>query len=93
MSTTTTDPQNELDEHRRETLSTLIGEQVMHTLGQPIGLYTVQVRQLWENHYRVNILIGDDAVSRTVRNSYFLKADGDGNIVASNPQITRQYYG
>lgn len=93
MPTTTIEPKNELAEHQRETLATLISEQVMHTLGKPIGRHTVQVRLLWEDHYRVNIFVGDDAISSKMRNSFFLHADGDGNIVTSNPRITRQYYG
>jgi hypothetical protein len=70
---------------------TVIGKQVMQTLGQPGHLYEVQVRFLWEDRYRVNILVGLDAASAKVAHSYFLVADCDGNIVASTPKITRQY--
>ena len=82
--------QNDMDQHNRETMDALIGEQVIHILGKPAGLHKVQVRRLWERHYRVNILIGPDAASVKVANSYFLKLDGDGNIVESAPKITRQ---
>src|SRR5207249_10797464 len=46
-----------------EKLSTLIGERVLSQLGQPVDLHRVQVRRLWDGHYRVNILIGADAAS------------------------------
>lgn len=68
-----------------------IGKQVIRALGQPDDLHRVQVRALWENHYRVNILVGVDATSATIANSYFLVADSDGNIVLSTPKITKQY--
>jgi hypothetical protein len=81
----------DLDQHKRETLNNLIGEQVLHTLGRPGDLFKVQVRPLWENHYRVNVLIGPDAASVKVANSFFLNADSDGNIGQSTPEITKQY--
>jgi predicted NBD/HSP70 family sugar kinase len=79
------------DKQARQQLTVAIGQHVMHTLGQPNDLRGVQVRRLWENHYRVNVLIGTDAASARVANSYFLVTDGDGNIVASTPKIARQY--
>jgi hypothetical protein len=78
-------------QHESEMLNTLIGEQVMHTLGEPGDLLKVQVRVLWENHYRVNIFIGGDAASARIADSYFVKAGSDGNIVESTPRITKQY--
>jgi len=69
----------------------LIAEQVVHTLGRPEGLHKVSVHQLWGSYFRVNVLIGLDASSVRVANSFFLKADGEGNIVESTPKITRQY--
>jgi hypothetical protein len=86
-----TPPQREqpkdLEQHRREALNTLIGEQVIHLLGEPAGLLNVQVWPLWGNHYRVNVLVGTDAVSARVGNSYFVTADGNGNIVESTPKL------
>jgi len=81
----------DLKQHQRETLNTLIGEQVMHTLGEPGNLLRVQVRRLWKDHYRVNVFIGPDAASAKVGESYFLQTDGDGNIVESTPKITKHY--
>jgi hypothetical protein len=69
----------------------VIGKHVMRTLGLPGDLYAVQVRDLWENRYRVNVFVGVDAASAKVAHSYFLVADSDGNILASTPKIMRQY--
>jgi len=86
------DRQNADAEQRdREALKSLIGKRVMHTLGQPGDLQTVQVRLLWGDRYRVNVLVGVNAASARVAHSYFLVADSDGNISASTPKITRQY--
>ena len=74
-----------------EALNAHLAEQVVHLHGKPEGLYQVQVRKLWGYYFRVNVLIGMDAASVRVANSYFLKADGEGNIVESTPAITRQY--
>jgi len=79
------------EKQTRKQRRTEIGKQVIHTLGQPGHLHEVQVRFLWEDRYRVNILVGLDAASAKVAHSYFLLADGDGNILASTPKITRQY--
>lgn len=85
------EPEKDMKQHERETLQTLIGEQVMHTLGEPGDLVQVQVRRLWEHHFRVNILVGPDFISAKIANSYFVTADGNGNIVESTPRIKKQY--
>jgi hypothetical protein len=79
------------EEPGRHQLNAVIGKHVLHTLGQPSDLHQVQVRQLWEDHYRVNVLIGADASSVKVANSSFLVADSAGNILASTPTITKKY--
>ena len=81
----------DMEQHMREAQNALIGEQVIHTLGTPDGLYNLQVRRLWQDHYRVNVLIGADAASAKIANSYFVKADSDGKIVRSSPGITKLY--
>ena len=85
------DPQAEIERHKQELLNALIGEQVIHTLGEPDRLLKVSVRPLWANVYRVNVFVGPDAASARIANSYFLNVDGDGKIAASTPRITRQY--
>ena len=81
----------DLEQHRRETQKALIREQVIHALGEPAGLHKVQVRRLWEDHYRVNVLVGPDAASAKIVNSYFLRSDSDGKIIASNPVLAKRY--
>jgi len=68
----------------------LVG-QLLQALGQPGTLYRVEVRHLWEDHYRANVFVGADAASTRVAHSFFLEVDEDGNIIASAPEITRQY--
>jgi len=72
-------------------LIAVIGRQVLGCLGSPRNLYQIQVRHLWGNHYRANVLIGADAASASVAHSYFLITDGDGKISTSTPGITRVY--
>jgi hypothetical protein len=82
-----TEPQKEVHQQREAVL----GGQVMYALGRPVPLYRVEVRRLWEEHYRVNVFVGVDAASVRVAHSYFLVTDRDGNILACTPEITRQY--
>jgi hypothetical protein len=83
------DQSDEREQHRR--LSRLIGKEVIQTLGEPHGLQQVQVRWLWGDCFRANVLVGGDAVSAKVAHSYFLVADGEGKVVTSSPTITKQY--
>jgi hypothetical protein len=71
--------------------SAALAKLVLDTLGQPADLHRVQVRRLWDNHYRINVLTGADAACAKIANSYFLVADEDGKILASTPKIARQY--
>src|SRR3954447_5362946 len=72
-------------------LEAVVRERVLSGLGSPADLFRVQVTSLWANFFRVNVFTGPDAVSSSVAHSYFLEADGDGKILASNPAITRVY--
>jgi hypothetical protein len=83
--------QCDAEQARRETRNVLIGHRVIQALGEPGDLLRVQVRQLWDGRYRVNVFVGADAGSARVANSFFLEADGDGNIITSTPAIRRQY--
>jgi hypothetical protein len=92
MSTHEEDKQRRAQEkEERQHLAAAIGKRVIHTLGKPGDLHLVQVRHLWEDHFRVNVLVGGDAASAKIVHSYFLVADLDGNIIESTPKITKQY--
>lgn len=78
----------DVEQQDRETLRGLIEQQVIRGLGEANGPHNVQVRMLWEDHYRVNVLIGNPTSPIRISNSYFIEADGDGRIVESNPRIT-----
>jgi hypothetical protein len=75
----------------REMLHALIGEQVLHALGEPRNLLRVQVWPLWDGNYRVNIFVGADAARAKIPHSYFVVADGDGNVLSATPTIHKQY--
>jgi hypothetical protein len=68
-----------------------IGKNVLSTLGQPSDLFRMQVRTLWGDYFRVNVLVGPDLASVKIAHSYFLLADGAGNILSSTPAITKKY--
>ncbi len=69
----------------------LIGRRVLATLGQPDQLHKLYVRRLWEDRYRVNIVIGEDTASAKIVHSYFVVADNAGNILHAIPTIKKQY--
>jgi hypothetical protein len=57
MSTQRQDNQHrDQEKQARQQRKTVIGKLVIHTLGQPGHLHEVQVRHLWEDHYRVSLL-------------------------------------
>jgi hypothetical protein len=68
-----------------------IGAQVMHVLGRPSNLQKVQVRHLWDDCYRVNVLVGVDFASARFAHSYFLVVDEGGLILSSAPALARAY--
>ncbi len=77
--------------HEPARLRSAIAASVIQALGKPVALYGVQVRSLWADHYRVNVLIGADAASALVAHSYFVMTDSRGGIIESTPEITRLY--
>jgi hypothetical protein len=85
--------QQQVDEKKQahQHLKTLISDQVVQGLGLPSNLQSLQIRHLWTEHFRVNVLVGPDATSAKVAHSYFLMVGSDGNIITSIPKITRLY--
>lgn len=80
-----------VESHKLEMLNALIGQQVLHALGEPRNLLKVQVRPLWDGKYRVNIFVGADAARATIPHSYFVVAGGDGNVLSATPTIHKHY--
>jgi hypothetical protein len=75
----------------RSKVCNFIKTQVVHSLGTPSDLLSVQVRPVGGERYRVNVVVGKDVSASRIPNSYFLTADADGNILTSSPKIDRQY--
>jgi hypothetical protein len=84
-------PKDEMESSKREGLINLITEQVIHALGKPEDLRDVQVKKLWSDHYRVNVLVGRSAGSVRVANSFFVVIDNAGSLITATPSITKQY--
>lgn len=81
--------QREQEKQKLHERSALIGKEVIGAMGRLDNLYRVQTRWLWENYYRVNVLVGRDLASAKIAFSYFLEADTEGKIVATTPRITK----
>ena len=80
-----------VSKHTRETIISLVRGQVIHNLGQPADMLSVQVRPLWGTRYRVNVFVGPSVASATVSDSFFLVTDTEGNILDAAPKIKRRY--
>lgn len=63
---------------------------VLAGLGRPPGLYELAVRRLWDQHYRVNVLVGPDAVSARIAHSFFVAVAAGGGVTA-DPPLARRY--
>jgi hypothetical protein len=83
--------EGEAEKRKRETLKDLIRKQVLHTLGEPVGLLRVQVRPLWDKNYRVNVFVGVNVACARVVHSYFVVTDGDGKVLDATPKVQKQY--
>ncbi len=83
--------ENTIAKDVQDNLDTLLGEQVLHALGEPRDLLRVQVCRLWRGHYRVNVLVGADITSARIAHSYFVVSDSDGNISTAAPKIQKRY--
>jgi hypothetical protein len=73
-----------------------IKSQVLAKIGRPPRLHRVEVSRHHNSNYRVNIWersepTGDFAVSLDVhiRSSYYLKVSDKGEIIHSNPPLTK----
>jgi hypothetical protein len=91
MSTKNAEPSKAQETGQRRRELAAIGERLVQSLGRPVDLREVRVWPLWEQHYRVNVLVGPDAASMRIAESFFLVADEDGNIIATDPKISKRY--
>jgi hypothetical protein len=82
---------HELRHEEAQRLHGTIGQHVLDMLGSPPRLHRLQIRHLWADRYRVNVLNGTDATCVKIDHSYFVVVDDDGNIMVSTPRITKQY--
>jgi len=80
----------DMERHKRETLNSLVREQVIHALHEPGDLLGVQVRPLWGTNYRVNVFAGVNILCARMIHSFFLVTDADGNILTSTPELKRR---
>jgi hypothetical protein len=84
-------PQGGPTSQTHEQRSGVLACKLLQALGRPTTPHRVEVRHLWENHYRANVFVGTDAASTRIAHSFFLSAGEDGNICTSAPDITRKY--
>ena len=68
-----------------------IRQHVLETLGTPPGWHMVQVRPLWADCFRVNVLVGESITNFTIVHSFFLKADGEGDVLESSPRMVKRF--
>jgi hypothetical protein len=87
---TGTEPPLEV-ENERTPIGGKVRNSIFAALGRLPGLYDVAVRKLWDNHYRVNVLVGPDSTTAHIAHSYFVKAGENGDILSGKPLITRLY--
>lgn len=79
----------QLAEEGKQRRETLISQQVLSHLGRPSNLRSVQVRWLWDDRCRVNVIVGED--EPRVAHSFFLSVDGKGAILEANPRLAQAY--
>ena len=84
-------PQQATIKLNQQTLAAAIGNHVLDLLGRPKIPHQARARHLWDGHYRVNILIGEEFAFAQIAHSYFVTADGDGNILECHPVIKKVY--
>lgn len=68
----------------------VVTRQIIRDLGAPPRLQHIDVKRLWESHYRVNFWCDDAGVPR-LAHSYFAEVSLSGSIVRVDPAIERIY--
>jgi hypothetical protein len=72
-------------------LKKLIGRTVIELLGTPSRYMNTKVQEVWPNHYRVNVYVGQTGGLVKVAHSFFVTTDSEANILRSSPPIERHY--
>lgn len=91
ITTQPSDPGNQGAPIPSDMLKALIGRHVVRSLGSPGDMLGVRVHPVGTDRFRVNVLVGKNAASARIADSFFVTADGEGNIVTSSPRIARLY--
>jgi hypothetical protein len=86
-----TETAHEPEPRGNEALDALVGKHVLLALGRPPNMLRVQVRCLWSAFYRVNVFAGGDNTIAKIVNSYFVKVSPDGQVLESQPALSKQY--
>jgi hypothetical protein len=68
----------------------LIRDNLLRAIGEPADFFQLQVKSLWGDYFRANVLVGTFTECKVAR-SYFIKATPDGEIVTAVPAIKREY--
>jgi hypothetical protein len=70
-----------------EVMKAMIVKLVLGELGIVDRFLGVKVYLVWENHYRVNVVVGTDLGHGRIGRSFFLVFDEAGDIVSSTPSL------
>ena len=91
MTARQTELRREEEQVAAERLAVRIRQQVLQKIGTPLGWHVVQVKPLWGDYFRVNVLIGESITTYTIRHSFFLLTDGEGGVVEASPEMVKSY--
>lgn len=72
-------------------MNSVVGNNVLKALGRPANLFQLQVRWLWDDHFRVNVLVGEHVADVLFAHSFFVVTDDQGAILGATPGIKRHY--
>lgn len=64
---------------------------VLHGLGRPQGFLRITARQITDENYRVNVIVGPDLATASIAHSFFITVDAAGKVTASCPNLVRLY--
>lgn len=81
--------EEKIDKKRIAQISSYLEGLVINVLGTPKGFYLIKAHHLWDDKFRVNVLV-ESGHTRIISDSFFVVATLDG-IVRSMPDIRRKY--